>query len=103
LAGEVALALTSDLFDVLLPYFVGQKSDFLGEASSASRDKTAKLIKSSEITVQRHSLRDATPKQSASPNFLEEQVVFSYLRQFKMTAQMRGLLQILMESIMPDG
>jgi hypothetical protein len=41
-------------------------------------------------------------KWSASPNFIEEQVAFSHLRQFKKTAQMRGLLQIQMESIVPD-
>jgi hypothetical protein len=46
-------------------------------------DKTTKLAKSSETTVQRNSLRGMTPKQSASPNFLEEQVVFRYPRQFK--------------------
>jgi hypothetical protein len=32
LARKVALALTSDLFDVLLSFLCGTKSDFLGEA-----------------------------------------------------------------------
>jgi hypothetical protein len=59
LAKKVTLALTSDLFDVLLPLFNGTKSDFLdfpGEATPALVDKTAKLAKSSETTVQRNSL-----------------------------------------------
>jgi hypothetical protein len=43
-----------------------------------------------------------TPEWSAAPMFSEEQVAFSHLRQFKRTAQVRGLLQIQKESIMPD-
>jgi hypothetical protein len=43
-----------------------------------------------------------TPEQSVSPNFSEEQVAFNHLRWFKRTAQMRELLQMQMESIVPD-
>jgi hypothetical protein len=64
LAKRVALALTSDLFDVLPPLFCGTKSDCLKESMTfqerlllAPRDKTAKLEKSSEITVQRNNLK----------------------------------------------
>jgi hypothetical protein len=60
LSKKVTFALTSDLFDVLLPLLCGTKSDFLdflGEATLALMDKTAKLAESSEITVQRNSLR----------------------------------------------
>jgi hypothetical protein len=60
LAKKVALALIFDLFDVLLPLHCGTKSDFLdfpGKATPKPRDKTAKLAKSSEMTVQRNSLR----------------------------------------------
>jgi hypothetical protein len=64
-------------------------------------DKTAKLAESSETTVQRKFDRMQPPERSASPK-LEEQVAFSHVRQFKRTAQTRGLLQIQMESIMPD-
>jgi hypothetical protein len=46
--------------------------------------------------------RNATSKQLAFPNFLEKQVAFSHPKHFKRPAQMRGLLQIQMESIMPD-
>jgi hypothetical protein len=56
LAKKVALALTSDLFDMLLLLLCGTKSDFLdfvGKATPAPRDKTAKLTKSSETTVQK--------------------------------------------------
>jgi hypothetical protein len=98
LAKKFALALISDLFNS-----PSSMVDFLGEATPAPRDKTAKLAKSSKMTVQRNSLRGCDPpKQSASPTFLEEQLVFSCPRQFKGAAQMRGLLQIQMESIMPD-
>jgi hypothetical protein len=82
LAKNVALALTSDLFDVLFPLFHGTKSDFLnfmGEATSPLKDKTAKFAESSEMTVQSNSLRGHDPyKQSAFSNFLEEQVAFSH-------------------------
>jgi hypothetical protein len=88
------LALTSDLFDVLLPLLCGTKSDFLdflGEPTRSLRNKTAKLANSSE-TVQRNSLRGWNPQVVSIPNFLK----------FKRTAQVRGLLQIQMESAMPD-
>jgi hypothetical protein len=39
---------------------------------------------------------------SVSPNFSEKQLAFSHLKEFKRTAQMRGPLQIQMESIVPD-
>jgi hypothetical protein len=42
---------------MLLPPFHRTKSDFLGEATPALRDKTAKLAKSSETSVQKNSLR----------------------------------------------
>jgi hypothetical protein len=58
--------------------------------------KTAKLATSSEMTIQRNSLRGHDPKQSASPDVSEEQAAFSHLRQFKRTARMRGPLQIQM-------
>jgi hypothetical protein len=45
LAKKVALALTSDLLDVLLTLLHETKSDFLGEVTPALRDKTAKLTK----------------------------------------------------------
>jgi hypothetical protein len=64
LAKKVTLALTSDLFDVLLPLLHGKKSDFLNflrEATPAPVDKTAKLAVSSEKTVQRNSLRGCNP------------------------------------------
>jgi hypothetical protein len=62
LVKTVALALTSDLFVVLLPFLRGTKSDFLGEDSVALWDKTAKLAKSSETAVQRNSLRGRDPQ-----------------------------------------
>jgi hypothetical protein len=43
-------------------------------------DKTAKLSKSSETTVQRNSLRGHDPQVVSIPNFLEEQVAFSHPR-----------------------
>jgi hypothetical protein len=57
-------------------------------------DNTAKLAESSEKTVQRNSSRDTNPKHLVFPNF--------HIRQFKSTAQMRELLQLQIESIMPD-
>jgi hypothetical protein len=54
------LALTSDLFDVLFSLIHGTKFEFLdfpGKATPALMDKTAKLAISSEMTVQRNSLR----------------------------------------------
>jgi hypothetical protein len=57
---------------------MGQKSDFLKECMTFQeklllnpRDKTAKLAKSSETTVQRNSLSHHDPQESA--NFLKEQ------------------------------
>jgi hypothetical protein len=53
LAKKGALALTSDLFDVLLPLPYETKSDFLdflGEANTALRVKTSKLAESSDMT-----------------------------------------------------
>jgi hypothetical protein len=100
------LALTSDLFDVLLPLLCGTNltfcKTFWEKLLLALRDKTAKSTQSSEATIQRNSLRGPNPEWLASPNFLERQVAFSLMRQFKRTAQMRGLLQIQMESIMLD-
>jgi hypothetical protein len=75
--------LTSDLFDVLLPLLCGTKADFLGEATPAPMDKTAKLADFSEMTLQRNSLRGHNPQQSIFLNFLEEQVAFSHPRYFK--------------------
>jgi hypothetical protein len=72
--------------------------DFPGKVTPTPRDKSAKLAKSSEMTVE----RNATSKQLAFPNFLEKQVAFRHPKHFKRPAQMRGLLQIQMESIMPD-
>jgi hypothetical protein len=64
LANKVALALTSDLFDVLLLLLHGTKFDFLKEAMIfweklflAPRDKSAKLAESSETTFQRNSFK----------------------------------------------
>jgi hypothetical protein len=54
---KVALALTSALFDVLLPFLYGTKSDFLGEVTPVPMDKTTKLAQSSVMIVQRNSLR----------------------------------------------
>jgi hypothetical protein len=65
LARKVTLALTSDLYDVLLPLFCGTKSDFLdflGEATPIPKDKTAKLAESLETTVYRNSLRGRDPQ-----------------------------------------
>jgi hypothetical protein len=42
------------------------------------------------------------PEWLAFPNFIEEQVAIKRTTQFKGTTQMRELLQIQMESIMPD-
>jgi hypothetical protein len=81
---------------------MGQKSDFLGETSPALRDKIAKLVESSEMSVHRNTLKGWTPEQLASPNFLEELVAFSHMRQFRRTTQMRGILKIQMGSIMTD-
>jgi hypothetical protein len=82
---------------MLLPLLCRTKSDFLDLPGEALLSQETKLAKSSEKQFE-----DTTPKWSASPNFSEEQVEFSHLRQFRRTAQMRGLLQIQMESIMPD-
>jgi hypothetical protein len=87
---------------VVLPLLHGTKSDFLREVIPAPRVRTAKLAESSEATVQRNNLRGCDPQQSASPNFLEGQEAFGHLRQFKRIVHMRGLLQIQMESIMPN-
>jgi hypothetical protein len=58
---KFALALTSDLFDVLLlPLLHGTKSDFLDfpeKVTPTPRDKTTKLAESSETSVQRNSKR----------------------------------------------
>jgi hypothetical protein len=78
LAKNVTLAWTSDLFDVLLSLHHGINLTFWEKLLLALRDKTAKLTESSEATVQRNSL------------------------QFKWTIQIRGLLQIYMESIITD-
>jgi hypothetical protein len=89
--------LSSDLFDVFLPFLCGTKFDFLdfpGESTPTLKDKTTKLAKSSKMTIQR-----SWPPRGLCPPTLEEQMAFSHLRQFKRTAQLRGLLQIQMESI----
>jgi hypothetical protein len=60
LTKKVILALTSELFDVLLHLLCGTKSDFFGlsgRSTPAPRDKAAKLAKSSEMTIQRNSLK----------------------------------------------
>jgi hypothetical protein len=57
LAKKVTLALTSNLFDVLLLPLCGTKIDNTGEATPAPGDKIAKLAEFSEMTVQRNSLR----------------------------------------------
>jgi hypothetical protein len=54
---KVASALTSDLFEVLLPFFYGTNLTLWEKLLLALRDKTAKLTKSSKATVQRNSLR----------------------------------------------
>jgi hypothetical protein len=72
LAKKVALALTSDLFDVLLPLLLGTKSDFLGEVTPALKDKSAKLANSSETTVQRNSLRGYNPQAVSVPQLFRE-------------------------------
>jgi hypothetical protein len=68
LAKKVTLALTSDLFAVLLPLLRRTKSDFLEEAMTFQEKlllfwgkKTAKLAKSSEMTVQKNNLRGCDP------------------------------------------
>jgi hypothetical protein len=94
LTKKIALALwTSDLFDVLLPLLCGTKSDFPGVTPDLG-NKTAKLAESSEMIVQRNSLRGHEPGAFHVPNFLEEQEAFNHLRQFKRATQMRGLLPI---------
>jgi hypothetical protein len=57
----------------VLSLFLGTKSDFLGglgEATHALRDKTAKLAKSSEMTVKRNSLRGCDPQMVSVPQLL---------------------------------
>jgi hypothetical protein len=81
LAKMVTLALTSDLFNS--PSSLRQKPDFLhfpGEDTPTPTDRTVKLAKSSETTVQRNSLRGCDPQVVSIPKFLEEQVAFSCLR-----------------------
>jgi hypothetical protein len=105
LAKKFALALTSDLFNVLLLLLCGTKSDFLdflGEATPTLRDRTTKLAKSSETIIQRNSLRGRDLRAVSVPQLLRGAVVFGHPWQFKRTAQMRGHLQMQMESIMPD-
>jgi hypothetical protein len=101
LTKKVALALTFDLFNVLLPLLCGTKSDFLGEKLFCWT-KTAKLAESSETTVQRNSLRGRDPQVASFPNFFKKQVALTHLRLFKWTTQKEGFLQIQMESITPD-
>jgi hypothetical protein len=75
LAKKITLPLTSDLFNVLLALLCGTKSDlldFLGEATSASRDKTAKLAKSSETIFQRNSLRGHDLQVVSIPQLLKK-------------------------------
>jgi hypothetical protein len=103
-AKKVVLALTSDLLDVLLPLLGGTKSDFLDFLGETILPQGTKNCQSGKIFRQLFRetvLRGHGPQAvSVPPNFSEEQVVFSHL--FKRTTQMRGLLQMLMESIMPD-
>jgi hypothetical protein len=63
-AKKFILALISDPFNVLLPLSCGTKSDsldFLGEATPTLRNKTAKLAESSDMNVQRNSVRGCNP------------------------------------------
>jgi hypothetical protein len=101
---KVALAGISDLFNVLLPSSIGQNLTFLLSRGSHSSKEGQKLANWQNIQKQhfRDSVEEAaTPKHSVSPNFLEEQVVFSHPKHFKRTSQRKGPLQIQMESIMP--
>jgi hypothetical protein len=69
------LELTSDLFDVLLSFLCGTKSNFLdfpGEVTPTPRDKTAKLAKSPETTVQKNGLRGCKPQAVSFPQLLRE-------------------------------
>jgi hypothetical protein len=95
------VALTSDLFDVLLPFFCGTKSDFLGEATPALGDKTAKLEKFLETTVQRNSLRGCRTQAVGVPQLLRGTSGIQPSETVQRTTLVRGLLQIYMESIMP--
>jgi hypothetical protein len=102
LAKKITLALTSDLFDVLLPLLCGTKSDFLEAATPALRDKTAKLAKSSETTVQKNRLRGCDPRVVSIPQLLRGTSGVQPLKTAQKDCTMRGLLQVQMESIMPD-
>jgi hypothetical protein len=60
---------------MLLTLLHGTKSDFLdflGEATPAPMDKTAKLANSSKTTVQRNSLRGRNSKAVSIPQLLRE-------------------------------
>jgi hypothetical protein len=81
LSRKVTLALTSDLFDVLLPLFLGTNLTFQEKQLLALRDKTTRLAKSLEATIQSNSLKRL---------------------QFKRTTHIRVLLQIKIKSIIPD-
>jgi hypothetical protein len=109
LARKFTLALTSDLLDVLLPLLHKIKPDFLKEAVVFQEKLLLALGDKMPNwqTLQRQLFRgtvqeDMTPEWLVSPYFLEGQIAFSHLRQFKSNTQMRGILQIYLKSIMPD-
>jgi hypothetical protein len=97
LAKNVASALTSDLFES--PSFVRYNLTFC-RSTPASRDRTAKLAKSSELTVQRDSLRGHDPQVVDIPQHINKWHSATCTVQKECTNG--GLLQIQMESIMPD-
>jgi hypothetical protein len=73
LAKKSSLALTAKLFNVLLSLLHGIKSNFLdfaGEATPALGDETAKLAESSEMTVQRNSLKECNTQVVGIPQLL---------------------------------
>jgi hypothetical protein len=74
----------------------GRSYDFLGKATPAPREKTAKLAESSETTVQRNSLRGRDPR------VVRRRTSVQLPKTVQRTTQVRGLLQIQMESIMAD-
>jgi hypothetical protein len=101
LARKVTLVLTSHLFAALLPFSVeqilvsGRSYDFLGEDTPDSERQsyqTGKIFRGN--CSEKEFKRAAPPSLSVTLNFLDGQVAFSHPRQFKRTAQMRGLLQI---------
>jgi hypothetical protein len=70
LAKKIILALTYDLFEVLLPLLCGTNLTFWERLLQDSWNKTAKLAKSSEVSVQRNSLRGQNPRAVSIPQLL---------------------------------